>query len=345
MAQKQQKVTYRASALYFFCCQFWLLTRNILKKKDILICRLCYTHIALVLITALISCDNISSIMKKMGENVAGTDETYVAEAAERTKVAEEDKTKAEKTENTKIGETTLTTSTKITYTDKKDGNEKELITVGIKTEEGGKEVQVIAIGETSISLPGTISADVAGITSLLPPKDLKDITAIFDSTGKEKLVEMVNTPVTDETTLEAAKGTATLIQGLMETVSIAIGNDETNKAKTLVDLLMYKISVQNMRRLHRLKETATLSSTTTPISNSVSATSSTLPSSISRLPVISEIFFLSLKTGTVLQHGSFLNTLVQEQNSDFWICSLSEVDSIAGTIQSEYLSISGFFV
>lgn len=194
------------------------------------------TIIALVLITALISCDNISSIMKKMGENVAGTDETYVAEAAERTKVNEEDKTKAEKTENTKIGETTLTISTKITYTDKKDGNEKELITVGIKTEEGGKEVQVVAIGETSITLPGTISADVAGITSLLPPKDLKDITAIFDSSGKEKLVEMLHTPVTDKTTLEAAKGTATLIQGLMETASIAIGDDETNKAKTLVD-------------------------------------------------------------------------------------------------------------
>lgn len=192
--------------------------------------------IALVLITALISCDNLSSIMSKMGENVAGPDETYVAEAAESAKVAEEDKTKAEKAENTKVGETTLTTATKITYTDKNNGKEKELITVGIKTDEGGKEVQVIAIGGKAIPLPDTITADVAGITSLLPPKDLKEITAIIDGSGKDKLIELLNTPVTDETTLKAAKGTATLIQGLMEVASVAIGEDESNKAKALVD-------------------------------------------------------------------------------------------------------------
>lgn len=192
--------------------------------------------IALVLITALISCDNLSSIMSKMGENVAGPDETYVAEATESAKVAEEDKTKAEKTENTKVGETILTTATKITYTDNSDGKEKELITVGVKTEEGGKEVQVVAIGERAIPLPDTITADIAGITSLLPPKDLKEITAIIDGSGKDKLVELLNTPITDETTLEAAKGTATLIQGLMEVASAAIGEDESNKAKALVD-------------------------------------------------------------------------------------------------------------
>ncbi len=195
--------------------------------------------LALVLITALVSCDNISSIMSKMGENIAGTDETYVAEAAESVKVAEEDKTKAEKAENTKVGETTLTTSTKITYSDKKDGEGKELITVGVKTGEDGKNVQVIAIGETAVSLPDTITADIAGITSLLPPKDLKEITAVFDGAGKGKLVEKLNTPITDEATLEAAKGTATLIQGLMESASIAIGDDENNKAKELVDSIV----------------------------------------------------------------------------------------------------------
>lgn len=194
--------------------------------------------IALVMITSLVACDNVSDIMNKMGNNIAGVDEEYAEQAAESTKVTEEEKTKAETSENIKVGETTLTTSTKISYTDKADGTEKELITVGKKTTEDGKEVQVVAIGEYAISLPETVTADIAGITALLPPKDLKEITAVFDGAGKEILIETLSKPVTDKTTLEAAKGTATLVQGLLEVASGVIGDDEEDSTKVLVNTI-----------------------------------------------------------------------------------------------------------
>lgn len=194
--------------------------------------------ITLMLVTVLVACDSVSAVMEKMGKNVLGVDEKYVEETASGAVVTEEEKTESEKAENVEIGGTTLSTVTTISYTDASTGEKKEFISVGKKTEADGTVVQVVSRDGYILKLPGTITADIAEITSLLPPKkdSLKKITEAFDGSGKDALLEALQKPVEDETTLKAAEGTATLVLGMMEAVETTLITEDTNsEVKELV--------------------------------------------------------------------------------------------------------------
>ncbi len=193
----------------------------------------------LLLSTVLVSCDSVTAVMEKMGTNVLGVDKKYVEETASEAKVSETEKTEAEKKENTEVGGTKLSTMTTISYTDSETGEKKEFLTVGKKTGEDGKDVQVISRDGYVLTLPDEVTADVSGINSLLPPKKdaLKKITEALDGSSKAELIETLKSPVEDETTLKAAEGTATLVLGMMEAVEKTLITENTkSEVKDLVE-------------------------------------------------------------------------------------------------------------
>lgn len=188
--------------------------------------------LGLILALVIVSCDGgYTGIMKFMGKNVLGNDESQVATAVTSVEVSAENKTESTTIEKgTKKGDVTLSSGQTIKYKNS-DGEEKELFTVG-KTENGD---QVIAVSDFALTLKG-VKTDVSSIKAILPPQDLSSVVETLESSGKDALLKELSKTITDETTREAAEGTATLMKGLIEVAGNSLGNDADPEVVKIVD-------------------------------------------------------------------------------------------------------------
>lgn len=199
--------------------------------------------LGLILALVIVSCDGgYTGIMKFMGKNVLGNDESQVSAAVTSVEVSAENKTESTNiTTGTKKGDVTLTSGQTITYKNS-DGEETELFTVG-KAEDA---VQVIAIGDYAIKLEG-VKTDVSSIKAVLPPQDLSSVVSTLESSGKDALLEELKKEITDEDTKEAAQGTATIVKGLMEMTSKNLGDNPDPEVKKIVESVNEGLGSENL--------------------------------------------------------------------------------------------------
>lgn len=160
------------------------------------------------------SVDQITNVMGKMGQNVMGD---YVN--TEAAKNAQESVTKAEKQT---VGPKDSSNNTSIGFTRKdKDGNDE---TVSITVNLGDKEVSSI-------------------LTGFDKEKDKDLINSILDSTvnsgSSQHLIDTLKEPVKDTDTIEAAKGTATVLASVLNDVKSLPETSGLNKdAANAIDTL-----------------------------------------------------------------------------------------------------------
>ncbi len=189
--------------------------------------------LGLFLALVIVSCDDgFTGIMKFMGKNVAGNDESQVSAAVTSVEVSDDNKTTAKEEDNKKINkDVTLTTAKTITYTNA-DGEEKELFTVG--TTDNNKKV--IAVEEFALVLNDKVKTDITTIEAILPPQDLTEVVNTLESSGKEALLTALSKPITDDNTKKAAEGTVTLVKALLETTELSMSDSTDSEVKTLVE-------------------------------------------------------------------------------------------------------------
>ncbi len=193
--------------------------------------------LGLILALVIVSCDGgYTDFMKSMGKNVMGNDESQVSTAVTSVEVSAENKTESSKLEESKTygkeGSTvTINEGQTIKYKNS-EGKETELFTVG-KTNEG---TQVIAVGDFALTLSDKVTTDVSSITAVLPPQDLSSVVETLESSGKDALLVELSKPITDETTKEAAQGTATLVKGLMEMTAGSMSDGTDEEVKKIVE-------------------------------------------------------------------------------------------------------------
>ena len=173
--------------------------------------------LALIVITPS-SCDDLLG-----GGNIAGVDEKLISTAVDTvTTVKQEEKAKVEQ----KNEELTFVDSSSEKGEEKKNvdakkftsSDGKELITVGTMNESNEKK-NVLALGGNAIEIPkGEKSkVDFKDIKDVLPPKELSTTTTALEGEAKAKTLEELKKPVEDEITKEAAKGSAMIIQAVLE--------------------------------------------------------------------------------------------------------------------------------
>ncbi len=189
--------------------------------------------LGLFLALVIVSCDDgFTGIMKFMGKNVAGNDESQVSAAVTSVEVSDDNKTTAKEENNKKINkDVTLTTAKTITYTNA-DGKETELFTVG--TTDNSKKV--IAVGEFALELNDKVETDITTIEAILPPQDLTEVVNTLESSGKDALLTALSKPITDDNTKKAAEGTVTLVKALLETTELSMSDSTDSEVKTLVE-------------------------------------------------------------------------------------------------------------
>ena len=175
--------------------------------------------LVLALITiALTSCDDLLG-----GGNIAGADDKLVSVAVDTvTKVDEKDKADSEKTTeklsviNSNSGKEQ---KTEVEVDAKKfTSNGKELVTVGT-AEVGSEKKNVLSLGGNSIEIPKKkdSNVDFSKIKEVLPPKEIGTTTTALEGEAKAKTLEELKKPVDDDLTKEAAKGSAMIIQSVLE--------------------------------------------------------------------------------------------------------------------------------
>ncbi len=199
--------------------------------------------LGLILALVIVSCDGgYTGIMKFMGNNVMGNDTSQVSAAVTSVEVSAENKTESTTIESgTKKGDVTLTSGQTIKYKNS-DGEEKELFTVG----KADGDVQVIAIGDFAIKLED-VQTDVSSIEAVLPPQDLSSVVNTLGSSGKDALLEELKKEITDEDTKKAAKGTATIVKGLMEMTSKNLGDNPDPEVTKIVDSVNEGLGSENL--------------------------------------------------------------------------------------------------
>lgn len=175
--------------------------------------------LVLALITiALTSCDDLLG-----GGNIAGADDKLVSVAVDTvTKVDEKDKADSEKT--TEKLSVIYSSSDKEEKTEvdvdakKFTSNGKELVTVGT-AEVGSEKKNVLSLGGNSIEIPKKkdSNVDFSKIKEVLPPKEIGTTTTALEGEAKAKTLEELKKPVDDDLTKEAAKGSAMIIQSVLE--------------------------------------------------------------------------------------------------------------------------------
>lgn len=175
--------------------------------------------LVLALITiALTSCDDLLG-----GGNIAGADDKLVSVAVDTvTKVDEKDKADSEKT--TEKLSVIYSSSDKEQKTEvdvdakKFTSNGKELVTVGT-AEVGSEKKNVLSLGGNSIEIPKKkdSNVDFSKIKEVLPPKEIGTTTTALEGEAKAKTLEELKKPVDDDLTKEAAKGSAMIIQSVLE--------------------------------------------------------------------------------------------------------------------------------
>ncbi len=202
--------------------------------------------LGLILALVIVSCDGgYTGIMKFMGNNVMGNDTSQVSAAVTSVEVSAENKTESSKVESKTYGKegsaVTIKEGQTIKYKNS-DGEEKELFTVG----KADGDVQVIAIGDFAIKLED-VQTDVSSIEAVLPPQDLSSVVNTLGSSGKDALLEELKKEITDEDTKKAAKGTATIVKGLMEMTSKNLGNNPDPEVTKIVDSVNEGLGSENL--------------------------------------------------------------------------------------------------
>lgn len=175
--------------------------------------------LVLALITiALTSCDDLLG-----GGNIAGADDKLVSVAVDTvTKVDEKDKADSEKTtEKLSVinSSSDKEQKTEVDVDAKKfTSNGKELVTVGT-AEVGSEKKNVLSLGGNSIEIPKKkdSNVDFSKIKEVLPPKEIGTTTTALEGEAKAKTLEELKKPVDDDLTKEAAKGSAMIIQSVLE--------------------------------------------------------------------------------------------------------------------------------
>ena len=96
--------------------------------------------------------------------------------------------------------------------------NGKELVTVGT-AEVGSEKKNVLSLGGNSIEIPKKkdSNVDFSKIKEVLPPKEIGTTTTALEGEAKAKTLEELKKPVDDDLTKEAAKGSAMIIQSVLE--------------------------------------------------------------------------------------------------------------------------------
>lgn len=202
--------------------------------------------LGLILALVIVSCDGgYTGIMKFMGNNVMGNDTSQVSAAVTSIEVSAENKTESSKVESKTYGKegsaVTIKEGQTIKYKNS-DGEEKELFTVG----KADGDVQVIAIGDFAIKLED-VQTDVSSIEAVLPPQDLSSVVNTLGSSGKDALLEELKKEITDEDTKKAAKGTATIVKGLMEMTSKNLGDNPDPEVTKIVDSVNEGLGSENL--------------------------------------------------------------------------------------------------
>ncbi len=203
------------------------------------------------LLVALVSCDEALSLMKKMGNNVTGADPEKVTQAVDDAK-------KTEKSEETvidkggKIGTTeNVEAGKKFTYTDG-SGKQTELYSVGKSTDKDGAVTNVIGIGDYSIEIKQQEGGGkLEEVNSVLAPKDISIIVDALDGSGSDETLLKLSEKIEDETTKEAAEGTKTVMQVLLEEAQNKLpkadDKDISEDVKTAVNTV--NTIVENIRK------------------------------------------------------------------------------------------------
>jgi hypothetical protein len=186
------------------------------------------TTIFVILAIALVSCDVLGT-MESMGENIVGVDTAQVATAVSSVTVKEENRTTIETSDKTTIDGREVNNASTFKYTNAA-GQSQELYTVGTTTAEDGSEKNVIGLGGTIIELPSDSTIKLDEIKAVLPPQDLSAVSNKLTGSNKEEMLKQLETPVTDETTKEAAQGTKAVVQVLLESADNMIAEDEASK-------------------------------------------------------------------------------------------------------------------
>lgn len=207
--------------------------------------------LALVLVLALVSCDNVTSIMGKMGENVMGADETQAAAAVETVTKTEETKAEETKKEETKtqttheettyeedadgnVVATTKSNSTavvieagakSVSYTDS-TGNSKSLFTVGkVKDQTVNTEKKVANDGTTTITTT-TVTKDAEG--------NIKTVTVTTDGEGNEtkKETKVTNSKYEEIEESKFGEGYNAVVVG---SYSLPVADEDVSKLETVL--------------------------------------------------------------------------------------------------------------
>lgn len=173
--------------------------------------------LVLALITiALTSCDDLLG-----GGNIAGADDKLVSVAVDTvTKVDEKDKAKVEEKKDLELSFNGEKGEEKKKVDAKKftSNDGKELVTVGT-AEEGSEKKNVLSLGGNAIEIPKKegSNVDFSKIKEVLPPKEIGTTTTALEGEAKAKTLEELKKPVDDDLTKEAAKGSAMIIQSVLE--------------------------------------------------------------------------------------------------------------------------------
>lgn len=196
---------------------------------------------ALILfIVCLTSCDVMLG-----GKNAFGVDKTLINEAVKSTTLKEEEKPKTEEVTDRKTENGKKTTLTKFT-----DENDKELLSVGKteKSSESEKETNVISIGkkegkgDITIELPNS-NVDLSKVESVLPEKNIDDVITALEGKGKDQILEELKKEVTDKETEKAAKGTATVIQAVLEEAKSGMDESTNKDVKETLDKIVENLN------------------------------------------------------------------------------------------------------
>ena len=181
------------------------------------------------------------------GKNAFGVDATLIEEAIKSTTIKEEEKPQVKEETNRKTNNGKTETVLKKFTTTTESGEEKELFSVGktkVKEESGETPTNVISIGtgtkdkdgneeSITIELPNS-KVDLSNVEAILPEKNIDDVV-----TALEQILEELKKEVTDEETKKAAKGTATVIQAVLEETKSSLGESTNKEVKETLDKIV----------------------------------------------------------------------------------------------------------
>ncbi len=186
------------------------------------------------------------------GKNAFGVDATLIEEAIKSTTIKEEEKPQVKEETNRKTNNGKTETVLKKFTTTTESGEEKELFSVGktkVKEESGETPTNVISIGtgtkdkdgneeSITIELPNS-KVDLSNVEAILPEKNIDDVVTALEGKGKEQILEELKKEVTDEETKKAAKGTATVIQAVLEETKSSLGESTNKEVKETLDKIV----------------------------------------------------------------------------------------------------------